>query len=77
MVANFADPLEACKAVVAESYRLWLQYEVRTDDITMIAIYINANKAATVLSPSGGTIYVIVLLQRLSCLVCLFWDREI
>ena len=30
MVLKFDDPLEACRAVVAESYRLWLQYEVRT-----------------------------------------------
>ncbi|EGB05075.1 hypothetical protein AURANDRAFT_3791, partial [Aureococcus anophagefferens] len=29
-------PLEACRRVVAESYRLWLQYEVRSDDITMV-----------------------------------------
>ena len=28
------DPMKATKAVVAEAYRLWLQYEVRTDDIT-------------------------------------------
>jgi len=36
MVGNFDNPLDACRAVVQESYRLWLQYEVRTDDITMI-----------------------------------------
>jgi len=55
MVAQFADPLEACKAVVAEAYRLWLQYEVRTDDITMIAIYISDNtaKAKHLISPGG------------------------
>eukprot|EP01039_Chlorochromonas_danica_P011259 gene11259-12558_t len=41
MLARYEDPLEACKAVVAASYELWLQYEVRTDDITIIAIYIN------------------------------------
>jgi len=40
MVGNFDDPLDACRAVVQESYRLWLQYEVRTDDITMIALYL-------------------------------------
>jgi len=40
MVGKFDDPLDACRAVVQESYRLWLQYEVRTDDITMIAIYL-------------------------------------
>jgi serine/threonine protein phosphatase PrpC/CRP-like cAMP-binding protein len=38
--AKFTDPLEACRAVVAESYELWLQYELRTDDITIIVIFI-------------------------------------
>lgn len=39
--AKFTDPLEACRAVVAESYELWLQYEMRTDDITMICLFID------------------------------------
>jgi serine/threonine protein phosphatase PrpC/CRP-like cAMP-binding protein len=39
--AKFADPLEACRAVVAEAYELWLQYELRTDDITIIVIFID------------------------------------
>uniref|UniRef100_A0A7S1UKI4 cGMP-dependent protein kinase n=1 Tax=Phaeomonas parva TaxID=124430 RepID=A0A7S1UKI4_9STRA len=38
MVVKIGDPLEACQAVVAEAYRLWLQYEIRTDDITVICI---------------------------------------
>jgi serine/threonine protein phosphatase PrpC/CRP-like cAMP-binding protein len=38
--AKFTDPLEACRAVVAESYELWLQYELRTDDITIIVIFL-------------------------------------
>jgi serine/threonine protein phosphatase PrpC/CRP-like cAMP-binding protein len=38
--AKFSDPLEACRAVVAESYELWLQYELRTDDITIIVMFI-------------------------------------
>lgn len=38
MVAQYDDPLEACQKVVAESYRLWLTYELRTDDITCIII---------------------------------------
>lgn len=42
MVAKYPDPLDACKKVVQESYDLWLQYEVRTDDITIICIYIGA-----------------------------------
>ena len=47
MVNKFSGPngpLDACKAVVAESYRLWLQYEVRTDDITMITLRIDDYK---------------------------------
>ena len=50
MVSQFEGPdapLEACKAVVAESYRLWLQYEVRTDDITMIVLRIDNFKSPT------------------------------
>lgn len=45
MVLKFDDPLEACRAVVAESYRLWLQYEVRTDDITMIMAFLDWDEA--------------------------------
>jgi serine/threonine protein phosphatase PrpC/CRP-like cAMP-binding protein len=41
IAAKFADPLEACRAVVAEAYELWLQYEMRTDDITIICIFID------------------------------------
>lgn len=36
MVSKFDDLHDAALSVVAESYRLWLQYETRTDDITMI-----------------------------------------
>lgn len=41
MVSKFKDPRDACAAIVAESYRLWLQYETRTDDITVIVVHIN------------------------------------
>eukprot|EP01018_Ginkgo_biloba_P033871 Gb_14360 [translate_table: standard] len=41
MVAKFKDPRDACAAIVAESYRLWLQYETRTDDITIIVVQIH------------------------------------
>lgn len=44
MISQRSDPLEACRAIVAQSYELWLQYEVRTDDITIIAIYIENNE---------------------------------
>ncbi len=49
MIAKVKDPIEACKNVVAEAYRLWLTYDDRTDDISIIAIFfedvkpVNAN----------------------------------
>ena len=46
MVAAYKSPLKACKAVVNEAYKLWLQYDVRTDDITMIAIYLEDTVSA-------------------------------
>ena len=44
MVDKFSGdnaPLNACKSITAESYRLWLQYEVRTDDITIVVLRID------------------------------------
>ena len=40
MVSKFSDPHEAAMAIVTESYKLWLHYEVRTDDITCIVIFL-------------------------------------
>ncbi|CAB9519307.1 2C and cyclic nucleotide-binding/kinase domain-containing protein [Seminavis robusta] len=54
--AKFADPLEACRAVVAESYELWLQYELRTDDITIICIFVdNVDSAVASRNNAMGT----------------------
>jgi len=38
IVVQYDDALEACHALVSEAYRLWLQYEVRTDDISVILV---------------------------------------
>ncbi|KAF0906456.1 hypothetical protein E2562_011451 [Oryza meyeriana var. granulata] len=40
MVATYEDPREACSAIAAESYKLWLEHENRTDDITIIIVHI-------------------------------------
>ncbi|KAK8936443.1 putative protein phosphatase 2C 35 [Platanthera zijinensis] len=40
MVGGFKDPGDACSALAAESYKLWLEHESRTDDITVIVIHI-------------------------------------
>uniref|UniRef100_A0A6U4GZ25 protein-serine/threonine phosphatase n=1 Tax=Phaeomonas parva TaxID=124430 RepID=A0A6U4GZ25_9STRA len=44
MVRDIPDPLAACEACVEESYNLWLRYEVRTDDITMISLYMEMDE---------------------------------
>lgn len=61
MVTKYKDPRDACAAIVAESYRLWLQYETRTDDITVIVVHIDGltpdadgqspNSAAILMAP--------------------------
>ncbi|XP_076946134.1 protein phosphatase 2C and cyclic nucleotide-binding/kinase domain-containing protein-like isoform X2 [Bidens hawaiensis] len=48
MVSSYTDPRDACAAIVAESYRLWLQYETRTDDITVIVVQISGLNGVTV-----------------------------
>lgn len=39
-VERFTDPLAAAKHIVQEAFRTWLRYEVRTDDITIVVIFI-------------------------------------
>lgn len=50
MVAEHTDPCNACAAIVAESYRLWLQHETRTDDITIIVVFVDG-----LLNETGGS----------------------
>lgn len=42
MVNKHADPRDACSAIAGESYKLWLENESRTDDITMIIVHIKS-----------------------------------
>lgn len=39
-VNSYADPRDACSAIAGESYKLWLEHENRTDDITIIIVQI-------------------------------------
>ena len=41
IIKSYDNILEGCKHVVEESYRLWLTYDDRTDDITIIVIKID------------------------------------
>ncbi len=58
MIAKIKDPVEAAKHVVAEAYRLWLTYDDRTDDISIIVIYFEDIKSmdgsAVVVSANTG-----------------------
>ncbi len=38
IISKFSSPLEAAKHIVQESYRLWLTYDERTDDISIIVV---------------------------------------
>ena len=38
IISTTADPIDACRAVVEYAYDLWLQYDVRADDITIILL---------------------------------------
>ncbi|XP_044486752.1 probable protein phosphatase 2C 35 [Mangifera indica] len=40
MAAKYTDPWDACYAIAGESYKLWLEQESRTDDITIIIVNI-------------------------------------
>ena len=60
-VAKYKDPRDACAAIVAESYRLWLQYETRTDDITVIVVHVNGLTDVRVLAACNMLLYVFYL----------------
>jgi len=36
IVSQFEDQHDACNAIVQEAYRLWLQFDTRTDDISVV-----------------------------------------
>ncbi|KAH7666911.1 Protein-serine/threonine phosphatase protein [Dioscorea alata] len=55
MVAKFIDPREACSAIAAESHRLWLEHENRTDDITIIVVHIKDAGTGTIDAASQTT----------------------
>ncbi|KAI3859030.1 hypothetical protein MKW92_033701 [Papaver armeniacum] len=40
MVMKYADTWDACASITGESYKLWLEHENRTDDITIIIVRI-------------------------------------
>lgn len=53
-VDKYQDPQKAAIALVCEAYRLWLQYETRTDDITAVVIQITETPGDGDVSSSTG-----------------------
>ena len=49
-ISKYEDPQEAAIAVVVEAYRLWLQYEVRPDDITIIIARVEGLKETSAIN---------------------------
>ena len=53
IVARYTDAIEAGRAVCAEAYRLWLENDERTDDITIIIINFEQMRNRDGTSPSS------------------------
>nr|XP_023898075.1 probable protein phosphatase 2C 35 [Quercus suber] len=56
-VARYTDPQDACAAIAGESYKIWLEHENRTDDITIILVHIKGfpNSGAGTTDGTSGT----------------------
>ncbi|KAL4426116.1 hypothetical protein ABPG77_002702 [Micractinium sp. CCAP 211/92] len=55
MVARHDNPYDAAKALVAQAYKLWLQKETRTDDITCVVIFFDHEQDASDMSGGNTT----------------------
>ncbi|GKV39100.1 hypothetical protein SLEP1_g46915 [Rubroshorea leprosula] len=51
--ARYSDPRDACSVIAGESYKLWLDHENRTDDITIIISSAGATDRRTHRSSKG------------------------
>lgn len=59
MVASYSDPRDACGSIAGESYKIWLEHENRTDDITIIVVHIKGfsnSGGGTTDGPSGTNV---------------------
>ncbi|KAK8507185.1 hypothetical protein V6N13_069978 [Hibiscus sabdariffa] len=54
MAAAYTDPRDACAAIAGESYKLWLDNENRTDDITIIIVQIKGLSNSGASATDGG-----------------------
>lgn len=52
MVNKHDNPYDAAKALVAQAYKLWLQKETRTDDISAVVLFFDWGAAAAQCAPA-------------------------
>ncbi|XVF66337.1 hypothetical protein PTKIN_Ptkin10aG0027500 [Pterospermum kingtungense] len=57
MAAAYTDPRDACAAIAGESYKLWLEHDIRTDDITIIIVQIKGLSNSGAAVTDGGEDY--------------------
>jgi serine/threonine protein phosphatase PrpC len=55
IVKSHDNILVACKEIASASYDLWLQYEVRTDDITVIILKIQGKNDENMVEHTDAT----------------------
>ena len=59
-MAKHDNPYDACKALVSQAYKLWLQKETRTDDISAVVLFFDwkkmegSSRGAAVAGAAGG-----------------------
>ncbi|XP_038991674.1 probable protein phosphatase 2C 35 [Hibiscus syriacus] len=57
MAAEYKDPRDACAAIAGESYKLWLERENRTDDITIVIVQIKGLSNSGIAATDGDVNY--------------------
>jgi serine/threonine protein phosphatase PrpC len=61
IAASCATPVEACEKIVKAAYEQWLHYELRTDDITCIVMFISCDKEP---APGSATVEQLLALAK-------------
>jgi hypothetical protein len=61
-VASNSDPRYACGSIAGESYKLWLQHETRTDDITIIIVHIKRSPNVRLNLPLSNVLLLFIYL---------------
>jgi hypothetical protein len=70
-VASNSDSRDACGSIAGESYKLWLDHENRTDDITIIIVHIKGFSNVCLNLPLAARFATLFFLYRLNFLFSL------